>query len=563
LWPTPRNIVHREVSVQIRGGEMTDRRIRSIIALAAMFALAGGSAAAAPGDLDPSFGRFGVHVFESNDGTMDPTDVAVQADGKLVVSGRLYSSGVFGGQPVIIRFAANGRFDDSFGDHGVVVLQPPADAVSAIEVDPSGRIVAAARSAAGAVVLARLNPSGVPDPAFGTGGIDETAVQAQAPLDLALTFPGEIVVVGGMPELAGIVALKRLPDGGPDPSFSSDGVASTPPGAASYGGSVAVLVDGSVFAGGTRRDGAAASSGVLAKFRADGELDPTFGSGGVVLTSASGEGGDQVADLGLGPGATVSVLESSSDNFTASIARFGPSGALDPTFAGDGRVVIGDVSFSPRRIVVQPDGRIVAALGSRNGDARVLRYRADGKLDLEFGDRGEAAIGFGGNLDNAEFVARGADGRIAIAGERGRAGFRTNYYDLAVARLLNRGHRQDLDADGFLDRRDRCPKVSAARHGGCPFFERGLTLRPAGAEVAGRVTSPDNGRCRRAGRVELLKKRPGRDLTVASTSEIHARGRYELPMPAGEGVFYTRAPAVVLGGLGLCGGARSDRSVSA
>jgi uncharacterized delta-60 repeat protein len=436
--------------------------------------------------------------------------------------------------------------------------------VSAVEIDPTGRIVAAGRSAEGAVAVARLNPDGTPDPAFGAGGIDATAVQVQGSLDLALTFPGEMVVVGGLPGVAGIVALKRLPDGGPDPSFSSDGIATTPPGAASYGGSVAVAVDGSVFAGGTRSDGAGASSGVLAKFRADGELDPTFGSGGLVLTSsAAGEGGDQVADLGLGPGATVTVLESSSDSFTASIARFGPSGALDPAFSDDGRVVIRDVSFSPKRIVVQPDGRIVAALGSRNGDGRVLRYLADGKRDRTFADRGEAAIGFGGNIDAAEFVARGPRGTIAVAGERGRAGFRTNYYDLAVARLLNLGHRQDLDADGHPDRRDRCPKLSASGHQGCPFFERGLTLRAAGGKLAGRVLSPDNGRCRRAGRVELVEKRPGRDRVVASTSEIEARGRYELTRPAGEGAFYTRAPAVVIKSLGLCGGARSDGYVSA
>ena len=63
----------------------------ALLAVAAPLGLVSGPAMAAPGDLDPSFSDDGMVIGGSNNGWMleepDFSDLAVQSDGKIVVSG--------------------------------------------------------------------------------------------------------------------------------------------------------------------------------------------------------------------------------------------------------------------------------------------------------------------------------------------------------------------------------------------------------------------------------------------------------------------------------------------
>jgi len=72
-------------------------------------------------------------------------------------------------------------------------------------------------------------------------------------------------------------------------------------------------------------------------------------------------------------------------------ARAAP-GDLDPGF-GDGGVVVTDLRGGDdhiRDIVIQPDGKIVAAgaksINSDYSDFALARYNSDGSLDTNFGD---------------------------------------------------------------------------------------------------------------------------------------------------------------------------------
>jgi uncharacterized delta-60 repeat protein len=95
--------------------------------------------------------------------------------------------------------------------------------------------------------------------------------------------------------------------------------------------------------------------------------------------------------------------------------RLTPStgGLPDPTFGSGGQVLS---SFSnnydqANAVVAQPDGKIVIAgvinvPGSRTGsDFLVARYNADGSLDTSFGSGGHTATDFGNSPDTAEAVA--------------------------------------------------------------------------------------------------------------------------------------------------------------
>lgn len=83
------------------------------------------STKAADGDLDLIFGNNGVATYDFN-GTPSSTDndnaydVAVQADGKVVMVGRAYVTSS-NRALAVMRFNANSTLDTSFGDGGRII----------------------------------------------------------------------------------------------------------------------------------------------------------------------------------------------------------------------------------------------------------------------------------------------------------------------------------------------------------------------------------------------------------------------------------------------------------
>ena len=103
------------------------------------------------------------------------------------------------------------------------------------------------------------------------------------------------------------------------------------------------------------------------------------------------------------------------------------AGDLDPTFDGDGKVL---TDFATRQdgilaLAIQPDGKIVAAGYSSapaGSDFALARYNVDGSLDGTFGFLGTVVSDFGGH-ERAEGVVVQADGKIIAAGTIGFTDF--------------------------------------------------------------------------------------------------------------------------------------------
>ena len=158
---------------------------------------------------------------------------------------------------------------------------------------------------------------------------------------------------------------------------------------------VAVTREGRILVGGTAGD----ERVVLVRYRRDGRLDRSFGSGGVaehvlpdgvvlhdMIVDASGRvllGGS----VGRGASGDAAVL------------RLLPRGALDAEFGLNGvfRLDLGGaVEDFVSGLVLRGDGRIVAAASVANGDPiigswtdlAVLRLHGDGGLDRTFGEQG-------------------------------------------------------------------------------------------------------------------------------------------------------------------------------
>jgi uncharacterized delta-60 repeat protein len=159
-----------------------------------------------------------------------------------------------------------------------------------------------------------------------------------------------------------------------------------------------------------------------------GMLDPTFGSGGTVLTSV-GNNGSAIAVL-LEPDGHILAVGSDRNSTTSSFAgnfvaaRYEADGGLDPTF-GEGGTLVSTVATSAYAYAgaLQPDGKIliagtrqVAADGGMPYVATLVRLNADGTADDSFGAAGIVTEVWGSVQDTIAAVAIQSDGSIVAIG---------------------------------------------------------------------------------------------------------------------------------------------------
>src|SRR5207253_888966 len=153
---------------------------------------------------------------------------------------------------------------------------------------------------------------------------------------------------------------------------------------------------------------------------ADGDLDPTFGNGGKVITDISGV--DNLNDIALQPDGKIvaaGAYHLSNGNAHIAHARYNSDGSLDTTFGTNGKVLttistFGDAAYA---VVVQPDGKIVVTgtvVLPSGGDWAFLtvRYNPNGTLDSGFGMNGAVITNIGNVDDRAEAIALQPDGKI-------------------------------------------------------------------------------------------------------------------------------------------------------
>ncbi len=178
-----------------------------------------------------------------------------------------------------------------------------------------------------------------------------------------------------------------------------------------------------------------------------GDLDTTFGSGGIVTTSI-GPFHDYAYAVAIQPDGKIVVAGSTGNGSDGdfALARYTVSGTLDTTF-GSGGVVITPIGTGDPwwdgalGVAIQPDGKIVAVGYADNGSRRnfaLARYTISGTLDTTFGSGGivTTQIGNGGlGWDHANGVALQPDGKIVVVGTASNvAGF-----DFALARYTVSG----------------------------------------------------------------------------------------------------------------------------
>lgn len=224
------------------------------------------------GDLDPTFGFLG--VASDNVANHYPGGVAVQADGKILVTGYKIFAGTK--RFFLRRYLSNGLLDTSFGNNGAAIANAPvitnADYYGTrVVVQADGRIAVAGRGN-GRPTIWRFLSSGVADTTMGAGG-----------MKVLYAYEGY-----GAPAIATHLNILYL----------------------------GVVDDQSV-------------STIIIKFNSNGTQDTSFGTNGEAITEANAD-----YSIGVDPtsGNILICARKRSNIADFGIQRFLPTGIPDPTF---------------------------------------------------------------------------------------------------------------------------------------------------------------------------------------------------------------------------------------
>jgi uncharacterized delta-60 repeat protein len=444
------------------------RRNPIVIVLAcALISMFAGPVHAAPGDLDPSFGGDGKVLTDFTKGRDGARDVAIQANGKIVVVGRASTRRGYG-RFALARYRANGHLDPAFGGDGSVTTNfaKREDSASAVAIQADGKIVAVGgadtTARVGVFAVARYDRDGTLDTTFGGDGKVTTSFTGghDAASDVAIQTDGKIVVVGTTGP--GEFALARFdPDGTLDTTFDSDGKVTTSVSAGTDSAdAVAIQADGKIVVAGDSWTETGWDGIDVVRYETDGSIDTAFGTGGVAtveFTNGSPGGGDGAGGVAIQSDGKIVVAGDAGFccEFTSSfgVARFDGDGTLDTTFSGNGKVVTNFTKNddSAGDVAIQADGKIVAVgvAGYQWGKIAtfaLVRYDTDGTLDRTFGNQGKLRTAFRATVPSdpigilgawAGAVAIQTDGRIVAVGGADREVDGRIDGRFALARYLN------------------------------------------------------------------------------------------------------------------------------
>ncbi len=304
---------------------------------------------------------------------------------------------------------ANGRPDAGFGpppDHVVVDGISGDDHVNAAAAASGGRYYIAAESISGQARfgIARFTPAGALDPGFGGGTITTTIGDNASPRAIAVRRDGKLLVAGraDLGGVAQIALVRYLPNGLPDPDFGGgDGVVTTKVGVgataldveAAKGGKVVVVGGG----------GPASGEGLVLRYRSNGTLDQSFGTGGIVRVRV-GKASTAFA-CEVGARGKIVVAGAALGKVSGYVARLTPAGNRDHGFGGGDGLVRSTFRQGfglVTDLALQRNGKIVVSRHrrrrSRGSSAAPLvgRLRPDGAPDRGFGNRGSRLFLLGG-----------------------------------------------------------------------------------------------------------------------------------------------------------------------
>ena len=365
------------------------------------------------GSLDQSFGTGGKTVIEMDANGDLLSAVVIQPDGKILAAGSFNQTGLdlnF----MLARFNADGSLDSRFGAGGrtLVDFGDRTAEVGSLLLQPDGKIIIAGSSGGGFgnefndFALARFNANGRLDLNFGADG-----------------------------------KLKTHFEGGPN--------------SGTWGAAGVLQRDGKIVVAGSYKTDGMTREFALARYNADGSLDQSFGLGGEVTTFFDRDVHGNAVALQRDGKIVVGghLITGFYQNNEFALARYDANGNIDPSFGTGGRVVkdlfdrTNDIIYS---LSVQKDGKLVAVGRTGNGVSMrfgIARFLSNGEYDTVFGNNGRVLTDFNGTVSEPFSAALQRDGRIVVAGYSGQL----NAKDFTLARYIGVQRGIQLDSGGEED----------------------------------------------------------------------------------------------------------------
>ena len=392
-----------------------------------------------------------------------------------------------------------GGLDPSFGTGGKVTTDLIVSAngeASALALQADGKVVVAGYAdlwGDRAFGLMRFNLDGSLDRTFGGSGTGKVATNFSTGSDeaygLAMQADGKIVAAGyattGPNSLTGFALARYNPDGTLDPTFGTGGKVITTLYSRDKAKAVAIRTDGKIVAVGLA-SGAPPGDFAVARYNSDGSLDTTFSGDGMVITPFEFGYRSEANAVLLQPDDKIVAVGRADTRY--GLVRYNSDGSLDTSFDGDGMVTtfFSGVDVQALDAVLQPDGKIVAA-GSGQANSYVVfslaRYNIDGTLDTSFDGDGLVTTDFFSGYDQIFALALQVDGKIVAAGraDTNEDGSGNNNANFALARY---------NTDGSLDTTfGGDGKVTTYFEIDVYEIAYGLAVRPNGRLVTGGAIS--------------------------------------------------------------------------
>jgi uncharacterized delta-60 repeat protein len=360
---------------------------------------------------------------------------AIQPDGKVVIGGRTVNDGP--NRLVLARLDPDGFLDPAFGGDGsgiVTTGMEVGEGTPLLSVLADGGILLSGETGAHPPLLAatRFTADGVLDPGFGSGGalVVPPVVYSDDKVNAVTAVPGGGVLATGT---AGgrVLVAKYKADGRPEPAFADHGFFRTDPAAGAgpeQGTSLARLPDGRILVGTRSPSGAS-----LIMLGAGGQPVRSFGSAGTVAVGDL----DEVSAMAMSRSGTILVAGSSREPCHFLVERLGPGGGVDRGFGtAAGATQIGRECRGSNAVdlVQRPDGNLVVAI---EGTRTIRELTADGQRSTRFSVGNEDSWRLPRHLGA---IALDARGRLIVGG--------TLHHRLGLVRLgrdgeLERGFGRD------------------------------------------------------------------------------------------------------------------------
>jgi uncharacterized delta-60 repeat protein len=407
------------------GGNVRRIVVPAVMAVAVVSAWAGPAAADA-GDLDPAFGGGDGQVVTSMGvGDAYGNATVVQKDGRVLVAGTA-SHATDDTEFAVVRYKPNGSPDPTFGGDGRVVtnLTGGDDQPYGVALAGGGKILVGGYAGENFAAV-RYLPDGTLDHTFSGDGkaIIHFSQGPSFGYSIARSKGGK-VVIGGLLTVNGVdrFALVRLTSAGVlDAAFGGDGRVATPMGAGNaFVWQMLVHADGSIVAVGDANPSGGHTSAAVAWYHPNGTLDSGFGDGGKTIHDV----GEDLSPSGLVELASHKIViagayRTGPASFMLALLRLRADGHPDETFGPDALVTRdfggdGDYVGEIRRA----GSKFLVSMSHNEGAAShmgVARLNANGSADTAFGNQGLALVTKDGTFGQA--LAVDGDGRIVVAGQ--------------------------------------------------------------------------------------------------------------------------------------------------